>query len=273
VREAAARTQCVNNLKQIGLAFHHHHDVYGALPSGGGDWYTDRTWNGDAPCTYATQSWGWGYQILPFIEQNALFMIPPGTLPADATMGPTGDIAVASTPVSTYICPSVRGPTIFRYSQAGWSPTVGKRAMGDYVGNGGTVSGTNDGPLVPVGRSVKFSDIIKGTSSTMLVSEKYINKMTAATQSDCNDDQGWTDGWDNDTICFAQGGAAGTTYPPQPNGSVGTCGLVFGGPHTGGIQVVLCDGSVRSVSYSVAPAAFLIFCQATSSGVVDWTTF
>ena len=87
------------------------------------------------------------------------------------------------------------------------------------------------------------------------------------------DDQGWTDGWDNDTMCFAQASTPGTTYVPQRDGRVGTCGLIFGGPHTAGIQVVLCDGSVRSISYGVNANAWLILCQASSGAVLDWSNF
>jgi prepilin-type N-terminal cleavage/methylation domain-containing protein len=276
VREAAARMQCSNNLKQIGLAFHSHHDTFGAFPSGGLAWSSNRLMVNGQPASYTNQTWGWGYQILPFIEQTALYQFPQGTAPG-------GDVTVASTPVKTYNCPSVRGPTTFPYSQSPWgSVSGGRRAMGDYVGNGGTwgsYSGTNassnslDGPLTPSGFPVRFPSIIKGTSNTLLVGEKYLNKMTASTASDCNDDQGWTDGWDNDMICFAQGSVAGTTYPPQPNGNAGTCGLIFGGPHTSGIQTLLCDGSVRSVSYTVNATAWLTFCQATSAAVLDMSSF
>jgi prepilin-type N-terminal cleavage/methylation domain-containing protein len=273
IREAAARTQCQNNLKQIGLAFHGHHDVYGAFPTGGISWQADRGWTGNGPALYRTQGWGWGYQILPFIEQQNLWMVPPGTLPADATHGPTGDIAVASTPVKTYICPSLRGPTVFPYSKGGWSPTVGQRAMCDYVGNGGTSNGSLDGPIVPTGYVVNFATISNGTSNVLLVGDKYLDRATATLQSDCNDDQGWTDGWDNDIVCFADGPGVGTVFPPQPDGSAGTCGFYFGGPHPAGMQAVLCDGSVRSVSYSVNTTAFLYFCQAYGGGVVDWSSF
>src|SRR5580700_5739814 len=74
VREAAARIQCQNNLKQMGLAFHNHHDTYGAFPSGGGSWTADRLMlSTGVPADYRTQTWGWGYQILPFVEQNNLW--------------------------------------------------------------------------------------------------------------------------------------------------------------------------------------------------------
>src|SRR5262245_28718380 len=74
VREAAARAQCQNNLKQIGLAFHSHHDAYKIFPSGGRRYNDTRTLTAaGAPATATAQRWGWGYQILPFEEQGNLW--------------------------------------------------------------------------------------------------------------------------------------------------------------------------------------------------------
>src|ERR1019366_2805859 len=79
VRNAAAVTQCRNNLKQIGLAFHGHHDALKAFPSGGKDWnVNNRTMNGDTPANWETQDWGWGFQILPYIDQTPLWSRPAG---------------------------------------------------------------------------------------------------------------------------------------------------------------------------------------------------
>src|SRR5437773_3843562 len=80
VREAAARTRCINNLKQMGLAFHGYHDVYKAFPSGGLTWVgNSRTFEGNVPAGHDAQVWGWGFQILPYIEQMPIWSIPAGT--------------------------------------------------------------------------------------------------------------------------------------------------------------------------------------------------
>src|SRR5581483_8531317 len=63
VRDAAARAQCANNLKQIGLALHNHHDARGTFPPGG-----MQTGANGTPC-YTN----WAIEILPYIEQNNLY--------------------------------------------------------------------------------------------------------------------------------------------------------------------------------------------------------
>ena len=93
-REAARRSQCSNNLKQIGIALHNYHDVYLAFPMNyrpAGNTFTTQ---------YATE--GWMKAILPFIEQRPL---ADGTLPA-ASMSVAGNLVASDTVIKAYLCPS-----------------------------------------------------------------------------------------------------------------------------------------------------------------------
>jgi len=90
VREAANRTQCANNLKQIGLAVHNFHDTYGGFPNNGNQWYTGISFDTSlAPQSSKQQQAGWAFQILPFIEQDNLYKTVDIT---DAAGNPITDI-------------------------------------------------------------------------------------------------------------------------------------------------------------------------------------
>jgi prepilin-type N-terminal cleavage/methylation domain-containing protein len=97
VRSAAARTQSVNNLKQIALAFHTYHDAYGELPQNGA-WNSDGwnyhnagpcNWGNYAPAPYLSQGASWCYKILPFIEQGNLYNNWSYTTPIKTFLDPS----------------------------------------------------------------------------------------------------------------------------------------------------------------------------------------
>ena len=69
-REAARRIQCTNQLKQIGVAFHNHHDQYQYFPTGGWNWDTPPSYSGGSPDVGAKQRAGWGFQILPLSKRT-----------------------------------------------------------------------------------------------------------------------------------------------------------------------------------------------------------
>jgi prepilin-type N-terminal cleavage/methylation domain-containing protein len=268
-RESARRAQCMNNLKQIGLAFHSHHNVYGCFP-GGGECCTGaggRTLvNGSTPATYATQVWSWCYQILPYIEQTVLWSyVTPGT-------NYNGDGNIIATPVATYYCPS-RART----------KVVTSIAVSDYAGNGGSYgwtyqSGSSvslDGPLTPMsGPAISMAAITDGSSNTLLVAEKWLYKdwydCRTSGEETCIDNEGWCNGWDNDTICYSGGAAqSSSAYSPitplsdsQPvDPSPYECGFVFGSAHPAGMAAVLCDGSTRFFSYAIDPTTWRYLCS------------
>ena len=66
-REASRRAQCMNNLKQIGLAFQNHYSAHQFFPSAGWDWFYPPTYQGGMPVTGSEQKAGWGFQILPYV--------------------------------------------------------------------------------------------------------------------------------------------------------------------------------------------------------------
>src|SRR5262245_31513211 len=106
VREAAGRAYCKNNLKQIGTAFHLFHDTYHVFPTAGDGVDPPRVMIGPDPGQAADQTWGWAYQVLPFIEQDNLWRQPD-------------DAAVKAVPVKLYFCPGRRGPTVFDVNVSG----------------------------------------------------------------------------------------------------------------------------------------------------------
>jgi prepilin-type N-terminal cleavage/methylation domain-containing protein/prepilin-type processing-associated H-X9-DG protein len=268
VRESAAQTECKNHLHQIGVAFHQHHDVYHFFPSGGTGPSTTggRTFTtGGLPATYTSQGWGWCYQILPFVEQESLWALPKGQ-----------EALIISTPVKLYYCPS-RGRQL----------VVTGIAVSDYAGNGGTYGNWTsltgpinslDGPLTPTGeKPINFASITDGTSTTLLVGEKWLyNQWYDLRNGQCIDNEGWCNGWDNDTICFSTGdnGSGGPTQPPQPDNEINNhCGLVFGSNHPNGMNSVFCDGSVHIIPYNINASTWTNLCSRNDGQFLDESQF
>jgi len=239
-RESARRSQCKNNLKQIGLAFQNHHDVHNVLPDGGHQWNRNRTMINGAPAVAPFQEWGWLFQITPFIEEGNLYNDPDQN-------------RVRATPIDGYFCPSRRKPF-----------EVSGRALNDYAGNGGILGSSGAmwgegkiGGVVIRGtlkKPLRMASVTDGTSSTILVGEKAL-KYDHQERLTCADNEGWTSGWDWDIIRW--GGRNGSTNltPVQDHDAV-DCERRFGSRHGTGCQFVFVDGSVHWVRFNVDSTAY-----------------
>ncbi len=270
-REAARRMECANHLKQIGLACQNHHQAYGALPTGG---YSDgfsRAMVGNVPATYLTQVWSWGYQILPFMEDVALYENPT-------------DSVVYGTTIAPYFCPSRRSPVAL--TGGPWAVTNLPVAMNDYAGNGGSSLEDGDGsgiygdghdgvivdragtptavPPIPPVPFVNLKNITDGTSKTLLIGEKKMNIAFCTVEPQADDNEGYVAGFQDDIVRF---GAATSPYGPivpNPDFAGPQYGVIawiphtfqFGSSHPGVCQFVLCDGSVQTIGFTIDPTAF-----------------
>jgi prepilin-type N-terminal cleavage/methylation domain-containing protein len=296
VREAASRSTCQNNLKQIGLAFHNFESAFGTLPRGGRDGRPAGQPN-QSCCNWDDQQaatknaagqmddrdgFNWRYNILPYIEQDNLHKM-------------VSRAQLYATPVKIYYCPTRRSVSVYN----------GNTTRCDYNGNAGSTfdNGTptdnsNGGQNtfnglvlrsnIPPVRIVQITD---GASNTLLVAEKWLHPQRqardGATGIDGGDnEQAFNAGWDE---CIVRIGGGTYTYQynnnqcagpytnrtiprtPRPdieapcvtqtNGTITTIwNQQFGSSHIGGMNAVMGDGSVRNVQFNVDPVIWAAVC-------------
>ncbi len=258
VREAAARAKCQNNLKQMGIAANAYHDTFGWFPETGRTWGSNRVEPAN-PAGFG--GWGWMWCLLPFIEQDNLYKLPDT---------PANTLVIVGTPVKTYLCPSRGRAQIYNLT---FAVTPVNLPIGtpvgalDYAANVGPVQGNLSviGGFVQRFKRVRVADITDGMSNTMAIGEKYVNSTKYG--SDTGDGTGWLTGSDRENL------RTGQNSPQQdnPGSSIGgnNSGF-FGSAHPGAFNVGLCDGSVRSVRYSVdLLKAFRPLCQRDDGQVLS----
>ncbi len=240
-REAANRMSCQNKLKQFGIAFQLHHDQLGSFPTGGHDYDKAPTFLKGLPATGAAQGAGWGFQILPFLEGGNAWAGGPSSTDRERAL-----VAIATTN-QVFFCPSRRGPQTVTYPDGYNPPLTGSdvtHALCDYAA--GNREGTG---VVRRFDPIEIAEITDGTSQTLMIGEKRLNRRFLG-QPQEDDNEGYTVGWNSDTI-------RRTERPPAPdfNGE-GDGDSRFGSSHTDGLNVLFADGSVRSVRYTVDPKVF-----------------
>ncbi len=172
IREAANRLSCSNNLKQIGLALHNHHDAFGAFPPG----FTATL----GPGNDTSPGWGWSFHILPFAEQDNLYR----TVPSLALS--LRDSAALAQSVKIYVCPSdlqnqpfqVKGPGGVNLTNASGALVFAAPCSYAGVAGGdetevttGDSFGQHHGPFYRNSKT-RIADLTDGTTHTALVAER-----------------------------------------------------------------------------------------------------
>ena len=283
-REAARKVQCTNNLKQIGLATHNHHDTVRALPSGGWGW----DWNGNPDRgTGVSQPGGWVYQLTPYMEAKSIFLMGKGTT------GPALEAAITQqvgSQLQGMLCPSRRsgGPwgnatgRVFRDCGATAPPTLARTDYAASSGGSNQASEISGGPatlaagdtmtwpdysstfdgIFFIRSKISFAHITRGTSNVIMVGEKLHVIPNYATGQDPGDNEGMYTGMNNDVSrsawCVPY---KDTLTAPTPCAGSTSYTFSFGSPHTGGCNFLFCDGSVRQVSFYIDQATFRIMAR------------
>ena len=271
-REAARRLQCMNNLKQVGLAAIGHLNAHGFLPSGGWGF----RWVGDPSRGFGPrQPGGWVYSILPFTEEKALWSfgagIDSGKDPDAKRSALAGQVSKA---IAVLYCPTRRAVGIYPYTalrppanvtftgpkpsvlKADYAINVGDEATNQFPGPPSSADadgGSYDWP--PTGRftgvsyqrsQVSVALILDGLSHTYLIGEKYLSPIHYSDGADLGDNDAATQGFDNDTCRRAAPNDA-----PMQDAIESHSTVIFGSAHPLGFHFVFCDGSVHLIDFTI----------------------
>lgn len=263
-RESARRSQCKNNLKQLGLAIHNYHDVFGQLPLG---WYQGVCNQGSGHFTAISR-------LLPYLDQAPTYnTVNPGGICWDTITAASAAGSAMQKPLSVLMCPSdtaggvnpdekpscgMNVPT----SKSNYVLNNGSGSFNIYPGaalnsNGGNM--TNNG-LFFKERGIGFNNVVDGLSNTIVIGERSHQIQTAAGTLLCKSSNAWAIR-DNDAddslqwgqyICHATAkfGINNATMngasPPRP-----VCSGGYASFHTGGAQFLMGDGAVRFITQNI----------------------
>jgi prepilin-type processing-associated H-X9-DG protein len=274
-------------LRQFGTAAHNHLDAHGIFPTNGWGW----RWIGDPDRGVGwRQPGGWMYNLLPYLEQVEMHDMQK-SLPEGSAERLGAAKCMLEMPMSVFNCPSrrpaIQYPTGKHPSQGSnqanpfFAATVTEVGRSDYASNGGTVmqdchsytrffSSTGSGPtsigqaesdkgreawekIADISNGVffpacelKITDVEDGASCTYMFGEKFINADDYTTGLDPGDNENLLMGDNGDITRWG-----GPNYPPIQDTPGADHWRQFGSAHPGTFNMVLCDGSVVAISYSI----------------------
>lgn len=267
-REAARRTTCVNNLKQIGLAMHGYHDAHKHLPAG------YRHPNATRPVWTSSTSgnkwcWSWGTLILPFMEQTSVYdMFAPDSTSVDGYLAGAQPHQAVQTVVSAFRCPSdgdakptntARTEVLYKAGvTGGFSPATSNyvasnssffwnsgesqwRILGYPAGTDNPTGGNCPGPNGVFWRDsdLPLSKITDGTSKTIMAGERRWRGSNAGAAFLCL--------VFNSELVYTSSVLGSSVHPLNLATTI-----TFSSEHGGIVNFVMCDGAVRGIDETIA---------------------
>jgi prepilin-type N-terminal cleavage/methylation domain-containing protein/prepilin-type processing-associated H-X9-DG protein len=276
-REAARRVQCLNNLKQIGVAMHNYHGTSDTFPPG----YISSTQGNQPSGQEIGPGWGWGAMILTSLEQNTLYNALNFSLPTGDPVART----VRAARISVFLCPSnVGGGAPLVITDGSKNVLVNDLSAGQYVAVAGQwepeeFPAPNNGPFFRNSR-IGVRDITDGTSTTLMVGERSQNVANATWVGmipfgqSCNNPRWPVQDCEasNVLILGHTGPSPDEPWVDVPNNPKAGADD-FHSLHPGGCNFLFCDGSIRFVKETINPQVFSYLATRAGGEVVGSDQF
>jgi prepilin-type N-terminal cleavage/methylation domain-containing protein len=250
VREAANRTQCQNNLKQIGIALQSHHDATGAFPPG---YYDVAPW----PQNDQGPGWGWASFLLPYVEQTGLY----NQIDFRQSVGSSSPsiVAARTTFLKVFFCPS--DPNLWKTVTVSDGVNSYPLGQGSYVacnGNDGVDDNTtppHTGAFVRDTMGFRIPQISDGLSNTFFVGERCTTMSYATWAGNPPNSQ--------DPSIRAPGNFSGGSAlilghcgPHMPNDRIVTDADAMSSGHLQGVQFLFGDGSIHQINNAISQPVY-----------------
>ncbi|MDA1018220.1 MAG: DUF1559 domain-containing protein [Planctomycetota bacterium] len=254
-REAARRSHCKNNLKQIGTALHNYHDRHSAFPPG---WIGVRN---RQPFVAGNSGWGWAAMILPDVEERNLY----NRINFNRSVLDAVNLPIRTEPLSVYRCPSDTGPQVWDINTDGTNTPLATIATSNYVACFGTdeIDDCNNYPLGAACRSngvffhnsyVRMRDITDGTNHTFLGGERS-SELSLST---------WLGAVPGGDEPYARILGVGDHPPNFPAAHPED----FSSGHVGGAQFVFGDAHVQFISENIDERIYRALCTRNGGDVL-----
>jgi prepilin-type N-terminal cleavage/methylation domain-containing protein len=259
-REAARRTQCKNNLKQIGLALHNYHDTFGKFPPS--EVHT-RAFLDESNSDWGDSTGKWQLFLLPYIEQANIYSKIDFTKRYDDASAP-GNLDALSQVYTAYLCPSNpvnlknEGRFQIMHYFAVWGsqdPPGGRARMKWAIGDASNIGGRG---IMYYNSDTDMGDITDGTSNTLAIGEvRGYQPRCRNAMTDIVDWRGMR--WEISTSTLLPINAI-EARTDCAAGQAGTCSGCrwenMASFHVGGTQALLADGAVRFLSENIDATTF-----------------